>query len=117
MKFFCNECGLMLTHELFKYEGSSFGEADRQDFIQKGFYTLSDGGFFTGTEGCFIINVADLLNVTDHFDQSRLNGCCGLDGCDGPNKLCFNGHEIATEMSDCWMPWAVIFKKDAVFTK
>jgi hypothetical protein len=34
----------------------------------------------------------------------RLNGCCGLDGCDGPNRLCQCGAHIGTELSDCWTP-------------
>jgi hypothetical protein len=33
---------------------------------------------------------------------------CGLDGMDGPNLVCVNGHEIGTEKSDCWMPHAAV---------
>jgi hypothetical protein len=36
-------------------------------------------------------------------DMSRLAGCCGLDGCDGPNMLCRGCHaEVGTMQSDCW---------------
>lgn len=35
----------------------------------------------------------------------RLNGCCGLDGCDGPNMLCrVCEAEVGTMQSDCWTP-------------
>ncbi|MFD7507654.1 hypothetical protein [Streptomyces sp. NPDC059850] len=35
----------------------------------------------------------------------RRNGCCGLDGCDGPNLVCLVcTAEVATERSDCWTP-------------
>ncbi|MGE7078108.1 hypothetical protein ACQKH1_07085 [Staphylococcus capitis] len=35
----------------------------------------------------------------------RRNGCCGLDGCDGPNLVCLVcTAEVATERSDCWPP-------------
>lgn len=40
---------------------------------------------------------------------SRLNGCCGLDGCNGPNTLCKNcGAEAGTTQSDCWTPLVFI---------
>lgn len=36
-------------------------------------------------------------------DTSRLAGCCGLDGCNGPNMLCRGCHaEVGTMRSDCW---------------
>jgi len=50
-----------------------------------------------------VLNLKDTINTKHHSDQSRLNGCCGLDGL-GMNTLCANGHEIGTERSDCWMP-------------
>lgn len=37
-------------------------------------------------------------------DTPRLNGCCGLDGCGGPNRICECGAHIGTELSDCWTP-------------
>ncbi len=96
------------------YNGQSFGEGDGMDYIQSGFYTLSDGMYYPGTEGAVIINFEDLLEVHDHTDIHRLNGCCGLDGSGGPNKLCANGHEVGTAYSDCWMPHAFVFCKDNV---
>jgi hypothetical protein len=117
MKVYCKTCGLPLTNELTEYTGKSFGEAEEQPFVQKGSYTISDGNFFTGTVGNVIANVEDMVNIIDHFNKGRLNGCCGLDGTDGINKLCANGHEVATEKSDCWMPTAVIFEKEKIILK
>ena len=117
MKIYCKKCGLPLTTELNLYEGKSFGDADQQNFIQKGFYTISDGEFFNGSAGKVIVNIEDLINATNHTDRSKLNGCCGLDGYDGPNKLCANGHEVASEFSDCWMPRAIILEKEQTILK
>ncbi|MCF8880270.1 hypothetical protein L5876_10625 [Hyphobacterium sp. SN044] len=51
----------------------------------------------------------DFIHPNDLADDVRLtekqqyrNGCCGLDGCDGPNQLCQCGAEIGTLMTDCW---------------
>jgi hypothetical protein len=49
-----------------------------------------------------LVNLNDLVGTEHHQDRHRLNGCCGLDGCDGPNLVCPKGHEIGTERSDCW---------------
>lgn len=46
-----------------------------------------------------VLNLDDLQNT--HLG-GVLNGCCGIDGCDGINTFCVNGHEIGTERSDCW---------------
>ncbi|MDH7974425.1 hypothetical protein QH494_19725 [Sphingomonas sp. AR_OL41] len=49
------------------------------------------------------MNPNDLLKTVRNSNlASRLNGCCGLDGCDGPNQLCVCGAEIGTRLSDCW---------------
>ena len=116
MKVYCKICKLHLTNEVKLYTGGSFGEADEQDFIQPGFYTISDGEYFTGSEGKVIINIEDIVNVVHHTNSSKLGGCCGLDGTEG-NKTCANGHEIATEYSDCWMPHAIIFEKEKTILK
>ncbi|MFD5704210.1 hypothetical protein [Streptomyces lasiicapitis] len=51
----------------------------------------------------FILNPNDITGVTRHPDRGRLNGCCGLDGLDGPNLVCDAcGAEVATQQSDCW---------------
>lgn len=117
MKVYCKTCNLPLTNEVKLYEGKSFGKADKQPFIQAGFYTVSDDGFFSDTKGDIIINVGDMINTIDHTDEERLTGCCGLAGLDGANKMCVNGHEVATEKSDCWMPRAVIFEKEKTILK
>jgi hypothetical protein len=43
------------------------------------------------------------------------NGCCGSDGCDGPNRACMNcGAVVATARTDCWTALEVRFAPDAV---
>jgi len=46
-------------------------------------------------------------------DLKRLAGCCGLDGCDGPNMLCRVCHaEVGTMQSDCWTPLIFVPEPD-----
>lgn len=47
-------------------------------------------------------DLTDAVRITKNM--RRLNGCCGLDGCDGPNQLCSCGAEIGTLRTDCWTP-------------
>lgn len=51
------------------------------------------------------VNPDDLTKAVQMTkDMRRLNGCCGLDGCDGPNQICDCGAEIGTLRTDCWTP-------------
>lgn len=115
MQLFCRKCAIPVSGILQELPQSiTLNETDGNDFISKGYYLVSDGEYFTGSEGKLIINKSDLINCKDHPDAGRLNGCCGLDGLDGVNKVCANGHEIGTEKSDCWMAHAFIFEKGRV---
>ena|SRR5688572_18503993 len=111
----CRSCQRPLSAVLHSnVDPAGTNHADRAPFVPAGNIHLSDGEFFTATEDRYIINLDDGRNLTDHTNVKRLAGCSGMDGCDGPNKLCLCGAEVATEKSDCWMPHALIFEADAV---
>jgi hypothetical protein len=111
----CIQCDLQLTNHLTVIQNvSELQETDGEDFIRPGYFFVSDGVFYRGSDHAIIINTKDLINSKNHPDSGRLNGCCGFDGLDGLNKVCSNGHEIATEKSDCWLPHAVIFERDKI---
>lgn len=115
MQLQCKLCQLLVSNPIQELPDKGLLlEVDGADFIPKGYYTLDDKNYFTDFDAALLINEADLINCKDYPDASRLNGCCGLDGCDGPNKVCLNGHEIGTEKSDCWVPHLFIFGKDKV---
>jgi hypothetical protein len=80
---------------------------DGQPAVPRGFFAISNDDSSTGRPNCALINMEDVLNTRYHPDARRHQGCCGRDGCDGPNLLCANGHEVGTERSDCWMSHAV----------
>ena len=111
----CKKCNSILTNDLMQLqEISKLNEVDNEDYIQTGFYFLSDVDFFGDGKEKVVVNKADLINAENHPNKGRLNGCCGLDGLDGLNKVCIKGHEVGTECSDCWMPHYVIFELDLI---
>ena len=61
----------------------------------------------------FWLNVEDIEATTKLSGKAkRLNGCCGLAGCDGPNILCREcDSEVGTMRSDCWTPLVFIADK------
>jgi hypothetical protein len=69
-----------------------------------------------GPRGTILLNPGDIRNVIPHPDLHRRNGCCRLDGLDGPNLVCAGcGIDVATEQSDCWVNWLDIrLEPDAV---
>lgn len=81
---------------------------DGKPAIPEGFFALSDDDYWTGSAGCPLVNLADLVGTQHHPDSRRNSGCCGRDGCDGPNLVCGRGHEVGTEKSDCWMAHAAV---------
>ena len=73
---------------------------------------LEHGDDFWGAEKShFIVNVNDLINT---ITGGIRNGCCGVDGGDGPNLFCKNNHPIATEVSDCYQPEFVHMAKEHI---
>ncbi len=118
MKIYCKTCHAELTPELnLLPESIAVNETDGEAYLPQGYYIISDGNHFAKTEGQILIHIHDLRNSTFHTDSKRLNGCCGLDGQDGPNRVCLNNHAIGTEHSDCWMPHLIALEADEVYMK
>ena len=109
----CKVCGVVLTRpvELLADE-SVLCREDARPYIPEGQFWLSDGSYYPAGE--WVANLADLVNTQLHPNSRRLNGCCGLDGCDGINRVCANGHEIGTERSDCWWAHGIHFEPSRV---
>ncbi|MEO7990215.1 MAG: hypothetical protein ABI663_11780 [Chryseolinea sp.] len=115
MRISCKYCDIELTNSLVEVQSvGQLSEIDGEDFIPMGQFLISNGDYYTGTKNKIIINIKDLKNSKNHTDLTRLNGCCGLDGTDGPNKQCLNGHEIGTEKSDCWMAHSIVLDNDKI---
>ena len=64
----------------------------------------------TDPAGCIVVHPADRINGALAEIDGRSAGCCGLDGCDGPNQACTTcGAEVATARTDCWTAKEVRF--------
>jgi len=96
---------------------SRLNTEDGQDYVPVGYYVILKDSFFSGAAGKYAINLKDLSIRKYHSLPSRLNGCCGLDGCDGCNLVDGAENEIGTEKSDCWMPHCAILEPDRVILK
>lgn len=94
----CKQCGLTLAELQHGVAANSLiNETDGDDYIPQGFYIISDGSFYNDTMGMIIINKNDLKNSINHTEAFRIQGCCGLDGTNGTNKMCKNHHVVGTE--------------------
>lgn len=102
-RFVCSICNCLLAHGLHELpEHVPLDQTDGHPLVPQGSYRVSSGACAPERPGDFLLNLADLQNTARHSDLRRLNGCCGLDGMDGYNLQCANGHEVGTERSDCW---------------
>ena len=110
----CARCKIQVSREIAPLpDASLISTEDGSDYLPTGFYTIGDE-FFHSAQGHYILNMQDVINLRDHPDSSRFSGCCQLDGLNGVNKVCENGHEIGTECSDCWMPHSIHMSPEAV---
>jgi hypothetical protein len=103
--FGCPVCKAQITLPLTPLPaGQSVCLDDGEPAVPRGLFLDDKDNDITGWEKRVLVNLADLVGTKHHTDAHRLNGCCGHDGLDGPNVTCEQGHEVATEKSDCWMP-------------
>jgi len=73
-----------------------------------------DGSYFHGRQGAYIAHIDDVIHTHLTADNRRLNGCCGLDGLDGPNLQCDGcGNYVAVKMTDCWESHCIVFEESA----
>lgn len=113
--FHCSTCGVVIAGNLAPLPvGIPLNQIRGEDLVSAGYFAVSGGEFEPERPGDFLVNLKDLHHTQYHQDGSRLNGCCGLDGLDGLNLLCSNGHEIGTERSDCWLPHHAVLACDKI---
>lgn len=112
--FKCPICDAAITQPVSPLrEDQSVCLEDQKDAVPRGFFAQNSKEYWTAS-GSVVVNLGDLVSTMHHADRRRLNGCCGLDGCDGPNLVCRNGHEIGTKKSDCWTPRAAILLENVI---
>jgi hypothetical protein len=128
----CAKCGCRLTAEcIFGEDADYCPEAqDRESPLKRGIIVvqrqeiakpINQNGKVIGSHvesgaGDFSVNPEDVLPgvlSTTGVD----NGCCGSDGCDGPNRRCTCGGVLGTEWSDCWTQAEIRFTSDAVIVQ
>ena len=100
--FACSACHVVITGPGVLWDGDLCLD-DGEPALPPGFFACSNDDYWKGTDGDVLVNLKDLVETASHPDYRRSTGCCGCDDCDGPNRVCPNGHEVATEHSDCWM--------------
>src|SRR6185437_11675654 len=110
--FQCPLCGFAVTHPLRMLVSCLPADLEAgKPAVPAGHFAICDDARWTKREGRILVNAESLIHTEFHPDSGRHNGCCGRDGLDGPNRVCANGHEIATEVSDCWTLHAVVLIK------
>jgi hypothetical protein len=107
----CGTCSTRLTLDLSWTNPSERNLEMGHEMLRQGTITKEDGSYLHNRNGVYISHQEDTINTILTDDSKRLAGCCGLDGCDGPNLRCENCKSyVATKMTDCWMSHCVAFE-------
>lgn len=113
IKIYCKVCNLKLTDELIEVGQDSLRHDDGISAIEENKFSVITEDF---KKKELIVKINDYY-LKNHKNRNRFSGCCGSAGLDGMNKTCQNGHEVATEMSDCYMPHYIVFDLDKIVIK
>ena len=103
VQLYCS-CGLVLSSELKVTTEIKRNPKDREPIVVGGHLYIQPKGdpphpnFGAGN---YILN---LFNLVDIKKGGVRNGDSGVDGCDGLNLACKDGHLFATEVDDSWTP-------------
>ncbi|MFF2353558.1 hypothetical protein ACFVVL_27710 [Kitasatospora sp. NPDC058115] len=100
--FTCANCEHPLTGDL--QEAQASPASDHLSDHRIADPRIAQGTYATSYDATlFILHPDDVPGTALHPNSSRRNGCCGLDGQDGPNLVCVScDADIATKESDCW---------------
>ncbi len=104
----CANCNLSLTNQLKELAHVSMLASE----LEK---ERAPIGAFGVEHGDIIVNSSDVINTKYHPDENRLRGCCGIAGYEGLTTVCLNGHEVATERSDCTDTHSITFHGSAAW--
>ena len=129
MRLICATCRRPLTRECRQASADEYNPdaQDRQPAVPCGVIVrMNYRSTYTGPElaggergqfvsGAYFLNPADILE--NALKSSGVdNGCCGSDGCDGPNRSCTCGQVLGTQWSDCWTSAEVRLETKAVLS-
>ncbi len=112
IQLLCKTCGVKLTRVLNVVPKSQIRWEYEKDILGEGEAVIS-----FHLEKMYVLTNLDDEELVNHPDDRRFSGCCGSSGSDGVNKLCKNGHEVATETSDCCTSMSLHFSLDHVTIK
>ena len=114
IKIYCRECEIELTSELTEIPEDDICWEDREDSMPGSNFSIV---YEIQSDKKFVLTSIRGHNLKNHSSSAKFSGCCGSSGCNGLNKLCLNGHEVATEISDCWTSHYIKFDNDNVIIK
>ena len=116
----CASCGATLSTDLDQLtDPGMLSLADGTQLLPDGLWCFASASiaeeYCLAVAGQWLVSKASTTNLVPTHLLGRQNGCCGFDGCDGPNLLCARcNSEVATERSDCWMAHSIAFHPQAV---
>jgi hypothetical protein len=112
MHLICRQCATRFTPELRLIPFDPREDAVEEEFVARGNVMQAEKSFYFDTNvGSFIAHIEDTQHMKLTSDSIRLQGCCGLDGGNGPNLQCaVCGTYVATKRTDCWTPHYIVFE-------
>ncbi|WP_272149249.1 hypothetical protein [Tenacibaculum aiptasiae] len=115
MKLYCKKCNYLLVEGLVKAINKEVIYADEYDLIPIGKYIINNNIWnFENLEITYLLNVNN-INLKNHYNHTKMQGCCGPSGVDGLNQLCPKcKQEVGVLVADCYTPYFIGIDKNKV---
>ncbi len=116
MQLYCKKCNYKLTQDGLEVAPSNQANLkDGQDLIGTGLYINACEIDITFGQPIDFLTHKTSINLHNHQDIDRLNGCCGPGDLSVLNQVCPQcSVEIGVIVEDCWLPHFIGISAGAV---
>ncbi|MBY0486264.1 MAG: hypothetical protein K2P85_03600 [Flavobacteriaceae bacterium] len=111
IKLYCKKCSVALTNDLTKISDSEITWLDERNSIPENRYLIS-----SESDKATLLLAIDTYLLKDN-PINRDCGCCGNSNNGSYNKICANGHEVATRIDDCFTGFYIEFDLNKIIIK
>ena len=107
----CNKCGIGLTNDLLEISQSKIIWQDETNVVPQNHFV----NYTFNEKNSILVAINNYFLKTNPINNDF--GCCGNSNEKSFNKTCANGHEVATEINDCYTGFYIAFDLDKVIIK
>ncbi|WP_309609177.1 hypothetical protein [Flavobacterium sp.] len=113
IQLYCKKCGVVLTKELLEISASKIQWQDNVNIIKENHFAIHKN--INNNKESILVAIEDYYLKPNTINND--GGCCGNSNETSFNRVCENGHEVATKIDDCFTGFYIEFNLNKVIIK